>query len=126
MGAALFIKLEKEVDFDTFVNGKALSRTSDALDELAARLGVEPLIEFFSTDPENLPEEAEGIEITWKEEWFAASEGLVTVRALLSHLEATDVAGIDKDRVIADLKEFEQVLGEADKQGIKWHLEVDY
>ncbi len=126
MGAALFITLEKEVDFDTFVNGNALSRTSDALDELAARLGVKPLMEFFSTDPENLPEEAEGIEITWKEEGFAASEGLVTVRALLSHLEATDVAGIDKDRVIAGLKEFEQRLGEADKQGIKWHLEVDY
>ena len=126
MGAALFIKLDRDVDFDTFVNGKALSRTADVLDKLAAQLGVKPLMEFFSTDPAALPEEAAGIEITWKEEWFPASEGLATIRALLSHLEANDVPGVDKDRVMADLKEFEQVLGEADKRAIQWHLEVDY
>ncbi len=40
MRSALFIVLDKEVDFDDFVNGKFLSRTSDALDKLATQLGV--------------------------------------------------------------------------------------
>ncbi len=121
---ALFIKLEEEANFDTFVNGKALSRTADVLDGIAAQLAVKPLMEFYSTNPEDLPEEAQGIEITWKEEWFIASDGLATVRTLLSYFQNNKVAGID-EMVIADLEEFEQVLDEADKRAIKWHLEID-
>jgi hypothetical protein len=83
-------------------------------------------MDFFSADPDDLPEEASGIEITLKEEWFTAGEGLITVRALLAHLGNNDVLGADQDRIVADLKEFEQVLSEADKQGLQWHLEVDY
>lgn len=126
MSVALFIKLSKDVDFDIFVNGKALSHTADVLDGFASQLGVKPLMEFYSTDPEDLPEELEGIEITWKEKWFLPEDGLATVNALLSHLATNDVLGDDKDRVLADLKEFELVLSEAKKQELKWHLEVDY
>lgn len=52
MSASLFIKLDKEIGFDTFVDGKALSTALDMLDNLATQLRVKPLMEFFSTDPE--------------------------------------------------------------------------
>lgn len=125
MSAALFITLDGEIGLDTFVDGKALSTALDILDDLAHQLRVKSLMEFFSPDPGNLLE-TEGLESTWDEEWFAASAGLATVRALLSHLEANDILGLEKRAVIADLKKFEQVLGTADAKGLRWHLEVDY
>ena len=53
MGAALYIALERQIpDFDPFLNGKALSQASDQLDTIATSLGVRPLMEFFSADPD--------------------------------------------------------------------------
>src|SRR4028119_1861732 len=100
MSSALFITLEKEADFDAEVNGQALSATSDVLDKLAAQLNVTSLMEFYSTDPETLPEEAEGVEVNWKEEWFEAGDGLSTVRALLSYLESNSISEINQSRVM--------------------------
>jgi hypothetical protein len=85
---ALYIVLEhKDPGFDPFVNGKALGRSEEQLTEIAARLGVRPLMEFFSANPDEAGEflrsEALGdVEIP-KEQWFSSEEGLQTVRALL-------------------------------------------
>jgi hypothetical protein len=82
MGAALYIALEHPIpDFDPFVNGKALSKTSGQLDAIATELGVRPLMEFFSADPEMAAEFLpEGVEAPPRV-WFTAAAGLVTVRA---------------------------------------------
>ena len=51
MSASLYIVVEGEdPGFDIFVNGQALARNEDALEQLATRLGVHPLLEFFSAD----------------------------------------------------------------------------
>src|SRR5688572_4257478 len=93
MSAALYIVLErKEPGLDTYVDGKALSRAEGELDTLAQSLQVTPLMKFFSVDPEELLAEVEGLggevpDEAPPEEWFSATEGLVTVRKLLQHVD---------------------------------------
>lgn len=50
-----YIVLEKEIpNLDVYVNGNALSKESDALEGLAKRIGVTPLLSFFSASSEEI------------------------------------------------------------------------
>jgi hypothetical protein len=133
MGAALYIVLETDipgVDALT-VDGKALSRASDELDLLAHRLGVKPLMKFFSVDPAEavaLLEDAGGLDgmDLPDETWFEAAEGLQTTDPLLAHL-ANNPGDVSKsDRVLVDLRAFQSVLERAAAEHVRWHLAVDY
>lgn len=133
MGAALFIVLERETTgFDPFVNGKSLSRASDELESLAQSLSVKSLFEFCSIDPEQVEELLDDLEIDDEfpapaaTEWFEASDGLATVRALQGHVSKNPTAVPDTAGVLSDLSEFERVLKFAESHQIRWHLEVDY
>lgn len=131
MGAALYIVLEREIEgLDSLVNGKALAKASEALKRLAHQVGVRPLMEFFSADAGELGEfladhDVEAGEVP-SEQWFSASDGLATVRALLSQARKGGVGLASDPDVITDLEEFERVLGEAERHQIRWHLAVDY
>jgi hypothetical protein len=130
VSVALYIAAEREVrDLDTQVGGKALGRSNN-LDRLAARIGVRPLMDYFSMDPEraaahfeelgeepltDIPEEA----------WFPAEDGLVTVRGLLRHLEANPTAIPAAAEIASELREFEGVLVGLAAAGVRWHLAVD-
>ena len=126
MGAAFYIGLEKEIPgVDTMIDGKMLSRAEKNLEEAAQRLGVRPLMEFFSVSADEasdlLGEDTAGIEIP-SVQWFSAVEGLKTVQALLAEAESSpDLKGA-KD----DLLGCERVLKEAEKHGVKWHLAVEF
>ena len=133
MGAALFIVLEKEIEnLDTFVNGKVLARAEPILAEITNELGVTPLIEFYGADIGDLAEEwldnSDDFETLPESsaKWFEAKEGLKTVCALLDHLKDNPTKIKKSEKVIADLQDFKRVLEEADKQNVKWHLEVDF
>lgn len=127
MGAAFYIALEREIpDFDPFLNGKALSQASDQLDQIATSLGVRPLMEFFSADPEMAAEFLEeGTEIP-PQSWFPASDGLATVRALHSHLTANPSAVPQQEMVLDDLSDMERVLTTASEHSVGWCLQVDF
>ena len=96
MAAAMYIVVEGEdPGYDIFVNGRALARHEDALEKLALRLGVRPLIEFFSADENSmslLVEEGAGdaelIRSLPPPQWYRGGDGLDTVRALVAELEA--------------------------------------
>lgn len=136
MSVALFIVAEREVEgLDTFVNGKALAHVDD-LDGIAESAGVRPLMEFFSAGPDDylkvigeegedgelhLPEGVEPLE----EDWFAADEGLETVRGLLRHVAAHPDSVERTDDVLDDLRGFEGVLAGLARAGVRWHLAVD-
>ena len=50
MSASMYIVVEGEdPGFDIFVNGQALARNEDALERLADKLSVRPLLEFFAS-----------------------------------------------------------------------------
>jgi hypothetical protein len=132
MSAALYIILERTIPgADTYVNGKSLAKNIDELGRMAKRLGVTPLMDFFSCSSEELSALAEEhsanldkIKATHEEKWFAAEEGLRTVNALLGSLVKSKLAQVE--RIEADLQEFVRVLELAKSKGIKWHLSVDY
>ncbi len=96
----------------------------DELEELAKRLGVRPLMEFFSASPDEVAEmaglSADEIDVP-DEQWFEPREGLRTVRSLKEHLASIPGA----EEVVLDLADMERVLQEADGRGLKWHLMID-
>ena len=64
MGTALYIALDQEIPgFDSFVNGKFISEESDVLDRIATKLGVTPLMDFFSTSPDEISDFLDGEDI---------------------------------------------------------------
>src|ERR1700724_1383395 len=96
MAASMYIVVEGgDPGFDIFVTGRSLARHEDALERLALRLGVRPLIEFFSADENSMSlliEEGAGNQELMRRlpppQWYSPEDGLRAVRALLMTLEA--------------------------------------
>ncbi|WP_263359549.1 hypothetical protein [Acidicapsa ligni] len=135
MSASLYIVVEgDDPGFDIFVNGQALARNEDALERLAGRLHTRPLLDFFSADRNSMAmllEQGAG-DPEWSEhlpqpQWFAAEDGLNTVRRLLTFLVSTPVAlGSDTEIVTRELREYETVLRKASQRELRWHLAVSW
>lgn len=126
MGSALYIALEKKIpDLDAIIDGKMLSKAEEPLARTAERLGVRPLMEFFSTSPDEaaqlLGEDVAGIDIP-AAQWFSADEGLKTVDALLDEADRSPELRAAKD----DLLGCQRVLREAKRHGVRWHLAIDF
>jgi hypothetical protein len=133
MSVAYYIVLKDEMDgFDPFVNGKALAHANEkALEKLCAELKIKPLTAFISQDPEELADfiAGEGMDAPDDlpaEEWFDAEEGLLVVRTLRRHLGDNPKALKDAAAICDDLAEYEAVLERLHKEGVKWHLAVDF
>jgi hypothetical protein len=120
--------------YDIFVNGRFLARNEDTLERLALRLGVRPLIEFFSADENSMAlliEEGAGNADLLRRlpppQWYAATDGLATVTALLGALrEEPQQLGTDGTRVLAELEEYHRVLQKTAHRGLRWHLAVSF
>jgi hypothetical protein len=120
--------------YDIFVNGRALARHEDALERLALRLGVKPLIEFFSADENSMSlliEEGAGNPDLMRRlpppQWYGAADGLVTVKALVKALEDDpQQLGTEGSLVLAELKEYARVLERTVTAGLRWHLAVSW
>ncbi len=135
MAASLYVVIEGEdPGFDIFVNGHALARNEDALERLAERLKVSPLLEFFSADENSMAlllEQGTG-NPDWAQhlpepQWFNPANGLVTVRALLDFLGGQPAAlGSDTAPVLSELHEYERVLCKAAHRNLRWHLAVSW
>lgn len=135
MAASLYIVVEGEdPGFDIFVNGHALARNEDALERLAERLKVSPLLEFFSADENSMallleqgagnPEWAQHLP---EPQWFAPATGLVTIGALLDFLRVSPTAfGSETAAVVSELREYERVLRKAAEHRLRWHLAVSW
>ena len=131
----MYIVVEGEdPGFDIFVNGHALARNEDALEKLANRLGVKPLLEFFSADENSMAlllDEGAG-NPEWAKtlpppQWFSPSEGLITIRALLDHLRDIPMTlGSETIPVISELTEYEQVLAKTVQRNLRWQLAVSW
>ena len=125
---------EKIPGFDIFVNGHALARNEEALERLAATLHVSPLLKFFrpmktrwllllEQGPAN-PEWARNLP---QPQWFAAADGLLTVRALIDFLPSKPAAiGSETFPVLLELREYERVLKKTAERGLRWHLAASW
>jgi hypothetical protein len=135
MAASMYIVVEGEdPGFDIFVNGRALARYEDALERVALRIGVKPLIEFFSADENSMSlliEEGAGnpelIRRLPPPQWYSPADGLTTVRALLSALEDNpQQLGTEGPQVLSELQEYARVLEKANDAGHRWHIAVSW
>jgi len=135
MSASLYIVVEgDDPGFDIFVNGHALARNEDALERLALRLNVSPILEFFSADENSMAlllEQGAG-DPDWAQhlpqpQWFDAPGGLVTVCALVEFLsESPSALGSETAPVLAELRDYERVLRKAAQYDLRWHLAVSW
>jgi hypothetical protein len=135
MSASLYIVVEGEdPGFDIFVNGHALARNEDALERLAERLSVQPLLEFFSADRNSMallldqgtgnPEWTSHLP---QPQWFTPEDGLRTIRSLQDFLAMAPAAlGSDTEMVARELREYETVLRKTSQRGLRWHLAVSW
>jgi len=131
----MYIVVEGEdPGFDIFVNGHALARNEDALEKLAERLGVKPLLEFFSADENSMAlllEEGAG-DPEWAKtlpppQWFSPADGLVSIRRLLDFLRNTPTAlGSETTPVVSELEEYERVLRKTAQRSLRWQLAVSW
>lgn len=135
MAASLYIVVEGEdPGFDIYVNGHALARNEDALERLAERLNVSPLLEFFSADENSMAlllEQGAG-NPDWarhlpRPQWFSAANGLISVCALLDFLLKNSTAlGSETAQVLSELREYERVLRKTAAHDLRWHLAVSW
>jgi hypothetical protein len=135
MAASMYIVVQGEdPGFDTFVNGRSLARHEDALERLALRLGVRPLIEFFSADENSMSlliEEGAGnrelLNRLPPPQWYSAEDGLTTVEALVGALKhEPQQLGTEGEQVLAELLEYKKVLQKTREREMKWHLAVSW
>lgn len=135
MPASLYIVVEgDDPGYDIFVNGHALARNEDALEQLARRLKVRPLLDFFSADENSMallleqgagnPEWANHLP---QPQWFDGENGLKTVCALAEFLAGDPAAlGSETQPVLGELREYERVLRKTAQFGLRWHLAVSW
>jgi hypothetical protein len=131
----MFIVVEGEdPGFDIFVNGRALARNEDSLEKLAQKLGVKPMLEFFSADQNSMAlllEEGAG-DPEWAKtlpppQWFSPEDGLITVCTLLDFLREHPVAlGSETAAVVKETEEFERVLRKTAQRHLRWQLGVSW
>ena len=135
MAASLYIVVEGEdPGYDIFVNGQALARNEDALERLAERLQVTPLLEFFSADENSMALLLEqGVaNPDWalhlpQPQWYDAPDGLITVCALIEFLaDAPAALGSETQPVLVELREYERVLRKTAYRGLHWHIAVSW
>lgn len=135
MSASMYIVVEGEdPGFDIFVNGHALARNEDALEKLALRLGIKPLLEFFSADQNSMAlllEEGAG-DPEWARtlpppQWFSPEDGLITICTLHDFLrEAPAALGAETAAVVSELEEYERVLRKTAIRNLRWQLAVSW
>ena len=131
----MYIVVEGEdPGFDIFVNGRTLARNEDAVEKLAERLGVKPLLEFFSADQNSMAvllDEGAG-DPEWAKtlpppQWFSPEDGLVTISTLIDYLrDAPAALGSDTANVVRELEEFQRVLRKTSIRHLKWQLAVSW
>jgi hypothetical protein len=135
MAASMYIVVEGEdPGFDIFVNGRSLARHEDALEKLALKVGVRPLIEFFSADENSMSlliEEGAGDQELLRRlpppQWYSPADGLKTVWALLQALQDDpQQLGTEGKQVLSELREYAEVLEKADDRKLRWHLAVSW
>lgn len=121
MSTAYFIVFDSDdPGFDTYVDGKMLTKRLDDVNKIAKRLGLKQLEDYAFQDlsefggPDMPPE------------WFEAEEGVNWASAILKFIQANLNTVGDLEAVGEDLEDYIRVFQEAAARGLLWHLELDF
>jgi hypothetical protein len=108
--------------------GKALARETDKLDSAARRKGAQAITALLSESQATLIEQlkAEGFDPGKMrlppEQWFAAGEGLKTVRGIAEYVSANLNDFKQPNPILKDLRAAEGLLVAAEAAGVKFHF----
>ena len=133
MAQAMLITLEKDVPgaseaYAKSKTGKALAREADRIDLAARTRKVAQPASLLSENPAALMAEmeAQGFDPNKMrippEQWFPAADGLVTVRALIEHVNANLNNFKQPNPILRDLKAAEALLAAAEAAGVRFHF----
>jgi hypothetical protein len=132
MALAIVVTLEKDLPalaaYAKAGPGKALARETDRIDSAARRRGVAQITQLLSENQQALIEQmkAEGFDPSKMrlpaEQWFAAAEGLKTVRALIEQVSANLNDFKQPNPILRDLKAAETLLVAAEGAGVRFHF----
>lgn len=121
MSTAYFIVLDNdEPDFDVFVDGKMLTKHLDTVNKVEKSLGLKHFEDFACQDFSEFG--GPDMEV----QWFEAVEGEDWASAIVGKLREEPESILDAAAVINDLEDYLRVFKEAEKQGLRWHLELDF
>jgi hypothetical protein len=135
MAQAIVVTLEKDLPdaaasatYTKAGSGKALARESDRIDSAARRCSVAAITSLLSESQAALIEQlkADGFDPTKMrlppEQWFAAADGMKTVRGLIQHVTANLNDFKQPNPILRDLKAVEALLIAADAAGVRFHF----
>ena len=133
MAQAVVITLERELPeaaaaYAKAANGKALARESDRIDSAARRRGAAQLSSMLSQSQASLSEQlrAEGFDPSKMrlppEQWYAATDGLKTIRAVTEYVGANLNDFKQPNAVLRELKAAEALLVAAEAVGVRFHF----
>ena len=133
MALAIVVTVEKELPEAVAIytksgSGKSLARESDRLDHAARSCGVTALTSLLSESQASLIAQLvdDGFDPTKMrlppERWFAAADGLKSVRGLIEHVTANLNDFKQPNPILRDLKAAEALLLAADSAGVKFHF----
>ena len=132
MALAFVVTLEKELPAQPEpvkgANGKALAREIDKLDYAARCKSVEPMTSLLSESQARLVEQlkADGFDPSKMrlppEHWYAAPQGLRTVRALIEYVSEKLNDFKQPNPILRDLRGVEATLATAEAAGVRFHF----
>ncbi len=132
MAMAIVVTLEKDVPaaaaYGKAASGKGLARESDRLDMAARSKTVASITSLLSESQAALRAqmEASGFDPSKMrlppERWFAAADGVKTVRAVAEFVTAHLQDFKQPNPILRDLKAAETLLVAADAAGVKFHF----
>lgn len=108
--------------------GKALARETDRIDLATRTCRVTAITSLLSESQSALIEQmkAEGFDPSKMrlppEQWFPASEGLTTIRALIVHVGANLNNFKQPNPILRDLKSSEALLSAAEQASVRFHF----
>ena len=126
MSVAFYITLDKkDVDFETFVDGKSIAKVFDELIIFSQSNGLKSFEDYFYQDLSEFEEEFEGLDILEQiEPWYDAEEGISWVTDMINSLKIKSPEFATK-YVIDDFKCYLDIFNYAKKIDAKWHLSID-
>ena len=108
MGSALYVELkDAPPEIDTFMHGKPLARSWEALDAVAETLGIPSITKIVVPN------------------WRVPDKWLPVFEAYLAHVQKFPSSVQDPEGVIDDLESVIRLLQEAQRAKLKWRIAVD-
>ena len=109
MGSALYVELkDAPPGLDTFMHGKPLARSWEALDGVAEILGVPSITKIVVPN------------------WRLPDKWIPVFEAYLAHVRSNPASVKDAEGVIHDFESVLRLLREAQRTKTKWRIMVDY